>query len=118
QQGNQIKRLRNQRRRSLPESEFYHVYCGVSSMYLKKTISDNSGNTIVDAEHIIKELNISGGMLSFLLQSFAPSGDETERFPFRAAWYHCEYNSSVEVYRQAFEYLLTLDDFAGGEVVA
>ena len=87
-------------------------------MYLKKTISDNSGNTIVDAEHIIKELNSSGGMLSFLLQSFAPSSGDKERLPFRAAWYHCEYNSSEELYRQAFEYLLTLDDFAGGEVVS
>lgn len=85
-------------------------------MYLKKTISDNNGNAIVDAEHIIKELNISGGMLSFLLQSFAPSSNE-EHLPFRAAWYHCEYNSSEELYRQGFEYLLTLDDFAGGEVV-
>lgn len=87
-------------------------------MYLKKIISDNSGNTIVDAEHVIKEMNISGGMLSFLLQSFAPSSGDKERLPFRAAWYHCEYNSSVEVYRQAFEYLLTLDDFAGGKVVS
>lgn len=86
-------------------------------MYLKKTISDNSGNTIVDAEHVIKELNISGGTLSLLLQSYAPSGDE-ERLPFRAAWYHCEYNSSEELYRQGFEYLLTLDDFARGEVVS
>ena len=51
-------------------------------MYLKKTISDNSGNTIVDAEHIIKELNISGGMLSFLLQSFAPPSGDEERLPF------------------------------------
>lgn len=87
-------------------------------MYLKKTVIDNIGNTVVDAEHSIKELNISGDMLSFLLQSFVPSGDETERFPFCATWYHCKYNSSVEVYQQAFEYLLTLDDFAGGEVVS
>ena len=87
-------------------------------MHLKKTISDNNGNAVVNAEHVIKELNISGGALSFLLQSFAPPGDETERFPFRAAWYHCEYNSSEELYRQGFEYLLTLDDFAGGEVVS
>ena len=85
--------------------------------YLLKTISDNNGDTIVDAKHIIKELSISGGILSFLLQSFVPSNNETERFPFRAVWYHCEYNPSVEVYRQGFEYLLTLDDFAGGEVV-
>ncbi|MGQ4609115.1 hypothetical protein ACUIG8_17560 [Raoultella ornithinolytica] len=86
-------------------------------MHLKKTLRDNSGNTIVDAEHVIRELNISGNSLSFLLQSFAPSGDETERFPFRAAWYHCEYNSSEELYRQGFEYLLTLDDFAGGYII-
>ncbi|HAT2374802.1 hypothetical protein ACKUTN_30240 [Klebsiella michiganensis] len=86
-------------------------------MYLKKTISDNNGNAIVDAEHIIKELNISGGMLSFLLQSFAPPSGDEERLPFRAAWYHCEYNSSEELYRQGFEYLLTLDDLSGGWII-
>ena len=86
--------------------------------YLLKTISDNNGDAIVDAEHIIKELNISNNILSFLLQSFAPSSSDEERFPFRAAWYHCEYHTSKDVYQQGFDYLLTLDDFAGGEVVA
>ncbi|MEC5321140.1 hypothetical protein VSX61_19730 [Brenneria populi subsp. brevivirga] len=87
-------------------------------MYLKKTISDNSGNSIVDAEHVIKEMNISGGALSFLLQSFASSSGDAEHLPFRAAWYHCEYNSAEELYQQGFDYLLTLDDFNGAALVA
>lgn len=86
-------------------------------MYLKKTINNNEGNAEIGAEHVIKEINLTGGVVSFLLQSFAPSSGDEERLPFCASWYHCSYDSSKELYLQAFNYLLSLEEFSGADMV-
>lgn len=88
-------------------------------MHLKKSINDNSGNEIVFAEHYIAEISISSDGVAFLVQSYRPSANEfSERIPFKAEYYHCQYNADKDVYSQCIEYLLTLDDFTGGEVLS
>ncbi|WP_433670526.1 hypothetical protein [Klebsiella michiganensis] len=88
-------------------------------MHLKKSINDNSGNEVIAAVHYLADISIMTSGISFLLQSYHPDIVEKEdKIPFKASYYHCQYKTDKDVYSQCIEYLLTLDEFTGGEVLS